>query len=48
MILVYCYAGNRSSTACGILEKNGFLKINNLQGGITAWMKSGNKVVTGN
>jgi rhodanese-related sulfurtransferase len=45
-ILVYCYAGNRSKTACGILEKNGFPAIKNLQGGITAWIKNGNKVVT--
>jgi rhodanese-related sulfurtransferase len=43
-ILIYCYRGNRSRTAYQILKNNGFLKIKNLQGGITAWMKSGNKV----
>ena len=46
-ILVYCYAGNRSKTACSILEKNGFAAIKSLHGGITAWMKNGNKIVPG-
>jgi rhodanese-related sulfurtransferase len=45
-ILVYCYAGTRSRTACSILGKNGFTVIKNLDGGIAAWIKNGNKIVT--
>lgn len=36
-ILVYCSHGNRSSTACELLTRNGFLHVYNLSGGITAW-----------
>jgi rhodanese-related sulfurtransferase len=46
-ILVYCHSGNRSTTASRILKKNGFTKIFNLQGGITAWNSGGNKTVKG-
>lgn len=44
-VLVYCHSGNRSVTASHILKKNGFTKVNNLRGGITAWSNSGNKIV---
>jgi rhodanese-related sulfurtransferase len=46
-ILVYCHSGNRSTTASRILKKNGFTKINNLQGGIRAWSNDGNETVKG-
>lgn len=36
-ILVYCRSGNRSSSACEQLTKNGFEDVSNLSGGIMAW-----------
>lgn len=36
-ILVYCKEGTRSSTACDILEDNGFNKIYNMVGGYMEW-----------
>lgn len=47
-ILVYCHSGNRSSAASRMLIKNGFKKVSNLQGGITAWNNAGNKTIKGN
>jgi rhodanese-related sulfurtransferase len=44
-LLVYCHAGNRSASASQILRKNGFTKVHNLQGGISAWISIGNAVV---
>ncbi|MFN0049466.1 MAG: rhodanese-like domain-containing protein [Cytophagales bacterium] len=35
--LVYCRSGARSSAACGILAKNGFMRVGNLRGGIMGW-----------
>ena len=40
-IAVYCKAGGRSSQAATILLKNGFSKVLNLEGGITAWEQMG-------
>ena len=34
---VYCKAGGRSSNACRYMETQGFSKLHNLVGGITAW-----------
>ena len=36
-IIVSCAHGNRSVRSCMVLKKNGFTKIHNLKGGITAW-----------
>ena len=36
-IIVYCRSGNRSSGACADLKKNGFEKVYNLSGGLSAW-----------
>ena len=36
-IVVYCHAGVRSHHAAHIMRRNGFLKVRNLTGGITAW-----------
>lgn len=36
-IMVYCKSGGRSGSAAEILQKKGFKKIYNLNGGITAW-----------
>lgn len=46
-VLVYCHAGSRSLAASQILRKNGFTKVSNLQGGITAWNNAGFKTVNG-
>lgn len=40
-IYVYCKAGGRSAQAADILIKNGFTKVYNLNGGITAWQNQG-------
>ncbi len=40
-ILVYCKAGGRSGSTAEILQKKGFKKIYNLDGGITAWNDAG-------
>lgn len=47
-ILVYCHAGNRSASASQVLRRNGFTRISNLRGGITAWNGAGFKTVKGN
>ena len=44
-ILIYCYIGNRSRKAAAILQKNGFLNVMQLHGGITKWVRTGNKIV---
>ncbi len=36
-IVVYCHAGVRSHHAAHIMRRNGFLRVRNLSGGITAW-----------
>ncbi len=44
-IYVYCKSGGRSSEAAELLAKNGFGKIFNLKGGISAWENSGFPIV---
>lgn len=39
-IVVNCRSGGRSAMACGVLRKNGFTKVYNLKGGITAWQQA--------
>ena len=36
-VFVYCRSGKRSLDAAGILEKNNFKEVYNLEGGIIAW-----------
>lgn len=36
-IVVYCHAGVRSNHAAHLMRRNGFRKVRNLSGGITAW-----------
>ncbi len=36
-IVVYCHAGVRSHHAAHLMRRNGFQKVRNLSGGITAW-----------
>lgn len=40
-ILVYCQTGARSARAAGMLAKNGYTKVYNLSGGISAWQSAG-------
>ena len=42
---MYCKSGGRSSEAAELLKKNGFNKIYNLKGGISAWEKNGFPIV---
>ena len=44
-ILVYCRTGNRSGTAVGIMEENGFSKIYHMHEGISTWLSEGLPVV---
>ncbi|MEM1084294.1 MAG: rhodanese-like domain-containing protein [Verrucomicrobiota bacterium] len=44
-VLVYCRSGGRSARAAKQLEKLGFVRISDLDGGITAWKGAGKKVV---
>lgn len=39
-IVVYCRTGGRSPGACALLKKNGFEKVYNLSGGLTAWQNA--------
>ena len=43
-IIVYCGTGFRSANASQILNSNGFLKVFNMEGGITAWTSAGYNV----
>ncbi len=36
-IIIHCHSGGRSRRAVEFLMQNGFTKVSNLQGGITAW-----------
>lgn len=40
-LLLVCQTGTRSATACTRLEKLGFTKVHNLDGGINAWTADG-------
>lgn len=37
----YCRSGARSAQACAFLAARGYDKVYNLQGGVMAWMQSG-------
>ena len=37
----YCQSGARSGQVCAFLNQQGFRNVMNLQGGIMAWMRSG-------
>ena len=40
-LILVCQTGARSATACTRLEKLGFTKVHNLDGGINAWSSEG-------
>lgn len=44
-IVVVCRSGNRSSSACSTLNKQGFLQVYNLAGGMMAWQNNNLPVV---
>jgi rhodanese-related sulfurtransferase len=43
-VVVYCRKGRRSKKCAEILSEKGFVKIYDLKGGITQWMKEGHAV----
>ena len=45
-IIVYCQSGFRSANASQILDINGFMKVYNIEGGISAWKSAGYDVCT--
>jgi phage shock protein E len=42
--LVHCASGGRSARACKVMERAGFQKLYNLEGGMGAWEKAGKPV----
>lgn len=40
-VIVVCASGNRSGSACSVLQKAGFQQVFNLAGGIHAWNEAG-------
>jgi rhodanese-related sulfurtransferase len=44
-ILVYCLSGKRGSIASQMLVDSGSKRVDNIQGGITAWINAGYLVV---
>ena len=40
-IVVHCSVGHRSGMAASVLKRNGFTRIHNVLGGITAWERLG-------
>ena len=46
-ILVNCQRGVRGGKACEILRKAEFTQVNNLQGGLNAWVEAKLPIVTG-
>lgn len=39
-VIVMCRSGNRSTSACALLGKQGFTQAYNLAGGVAAWQKA--------
>ena len=46
-VIVCCATGMRSNKACADLKKNGFSRINNLAGGVDAWVGAGYPIKKG-
>jgi hydroxyacylglutathione hydrolase len=44
-VYVYCHSGRRSAMASKLLAENGYTRIENVVGGITAWKDAGFPVV---
>jgi thioredoxin 1 len=41
LLLVYCQGGKRSALASALLCENGFLQVNDMQGGFDSWVAAG-------
>jgi adenylyltransferase/sulfurtransferase len=39
-VVVHCHFGGRSARACQVLQQHGFVKVENLRGGIDAWSQT--------
>ena len=46
-VYLYCRSGRRSAKAAEILARHGFANIENVQGGMLAWMQAGHPVKKG-
>ncbi|RKZ38932.1 MAG: rhodanese-like domain-containing protein [Gammaproteobacteria bacterium] len=46
-LIASCLSGSRSGNACRMLKKNGFEKVHNLKGGITAWQNANLPLIKG-
>lgn len=47
-VILYCKSGGRSAKCAEKMAEAGFIKIYDLEGGITKWMHDGNDVVVSN
>ena len=47
-VILYCKSGGRSAKCAEKMAEAGFVKIYDLEGGITKWMHGGNDVVVAN
>jgi hydroxyacylglutathione hydrolase len=47
-IVVHCAGGYRSSIAASLLEKNGFVELQELAGGLAAWEAAKQEIQTEN
>jgi rhodanese-related sulfurtransferase len=45
-VVIYCRSGRRASTAAGVLEKQGFTKLEHLAGDMPGWQAQGRPVST--
>jgi rhodanese-related sulfurtransferase len=46
MLVVYCQSGARSAQACAWLAERGFAQVQNLEGGLLAWVRAGLPLTT--
>lgn len=44
-VYVYCRSGGRSASAADVLKEKGFIKVYNLDGGITSWQENEFEIV---
>ncbi|MDF2444803.1 MAG: hypothetical protein K0S46_39 [Moraxellaceae bacterium] len=45
-VVIYCRSGRRASTAAGVLEKQGFTKLEHLDGDMPGWQAQGRPIST--
>jgi len=44
-VVIYCQSGGRSAQACAWLSANGYARVHNLAGGVSAWLREGQPLV---